>query len=198
MIHPAFVPLPAVAWIDLLNRVIDGVDDLACRGYLPHPDEPGDEWPLPPEGVIAELAGLIASCRECRRGPSALGEHWLSLQLAKWQRARPIWKCACGAAYKTVGESSRDQQFYTVTKDGLLGGQAGVVKIDGKGKVTHSGTCRRCGRPFAATVSVRSRRPMQYAAPAKARSKPAVPGPDRSQVALFDESGLTGSCGETS
>jgi hypothetical protein len=102
LVRPAFIPWAAVAWIDLLCRVMDGVDDLACRGYLVDLDPPR-KWTHPPEEAITELATLVARCRDCPRGPSALGQHWLNRQLAKWERARPALTCACGAVYKWYG-----------------------------------------------------------------------------------------------
>lgn len=195
MIRPAHVPLAAVAWIDLLNRVIDGIDDLACRGYLVDPDPP-HEWANPPGEAITELAGLVAGCSQCRRGPSALGEHWLSLQLGKWQRARPARTCACGTVYKWSGKPGHNQQFYTVTPDGLFGAPAGAIKINSKGRVTHSGACR-CGRRLAEMVSRQDARPMQYAAPGKAPGTP-EPGPAASHGALFGKDELTRPGGETS
>ena len=190
------MPLAAVAWIDLLNRVLDGVDDLACRGYLVDLDPP-HEWTNPPDEAITELAGLVASCWQCRRGPSALGEHWLNLQLGKWQRARPARTCACGAVYKWSGAPGHNQRFYTVTGDGLFGAPAGAIKVNSKGQVTHSGACR-CGRRLAEMVSRQDARPMQYAAPGKARGKPEPPGPAASHGALFGKDELTGPDGETS
>ncbi len=120
MIRPAFVPLGAVALIDLLNRVVDGADALACRGYLFDPDPP-HEWTMPPEEAFTELAGLVGGCRLCRIGPSALGDHWLNLQREKYERSLPAWRCTCGAVYKVLSEGPDHREFYEALDDGLRG-----------------------------------------------------------------------------
>jgi hypothetical protein len=87
------------------------------------------------------------------------------------------------------GAPGQDRKFYTVTKHGLYGAPAGAIKVNSKGKVTHTDACP-CGRRFVDTVSRQDARPMRYAAPGKVRGEPAPPGPGISQGALFDESGL--------
>lgn len=119
MIRPAFVPWPAVALVDLLNRVVDGADDLAAQGYLYDPDDdPDGAWVIPVEAA-AELATLIAGCWECRRGPSALAQHWLNEQLAKWERALPAWTCLCGAVFKVLRDGG--EEFYELGGYALVG-----------------------------------------------------------------------------
>lgn len=151
MIRPALVPWPAVAWVDLLNRVIDAAADLACRGYGPDPDEDG----LPLE-LAAELASLTADCKLCRIGPSALAEHWMSWKQAQYQdnyeRGLPAWTCGCGHVYK-LQASEREDQFHQVRDGGLLGSLAGRVRRDSKGKVKQSDSCPACGVPFAETAA---------------------------------------------
>ena len=53
------MPLPVVALIDVLHRAWDGVDDLACRGYL---DPDWENWQDIPLDVVIELASLAARC----------------------------------------------------------------------------------------------------------------------------------------
>jgi hypothetical protein len=154
MIRPALVPWPAVALVDLLNRVIDGADDLAARGYLFDPDPP-HEWAQDPGEAFTELAGLVAGCRLCRVGPSALGDHWLNVQGGKWERALPVWECSCGAAYKLLGELEHSPEFHLVAADGLLGDRVGWIRHDSKGKVRHSDECPGCGVQFSVTITRR-------------------------------------------
>jgi hypothetical protein len=153
--------LPGVALVDLLNRVIDGADDLAMRGYLYDPDPP-HEWAQDPGEAFTELAGLAASCRLCRTGPSSLGDHWLDLQQAKWWAKQPTMTCPCGTVYKMLGDPGGEQEFYP--DDG--GARTGFIRVNAKGKVTSSGKCP-CGRAFAETIALQNARMMQYAAPVK-------------------------------
>jgi len=173
MIRGRYLPMPAVALIDILSRVADGAGDLAAQGYLYDPDDlPG--WRSISVEVAAELATLVAECWECRRGPSGLARHWLNRQEVKYYRALPTWTCPCGKVYKPIGEPGSDQEFYEAADDGLPGGQVGVIRVNSKGKVTRSDKCPGCGQPFAATIALQLAVPMQYAAPSKARARPAA------------------------
>lgn len=156
MIRPALIPWPAVAWIDLLNRVVDGIDDLSARGYLVDPDPP-HEWAADPGEAVLELAVLAAGCSLCRTGPSALAEHWLNDQRGKWEQQQPTWTCRCGAVFKPVRMWGDDrEEFYTITPDGLLDVKIGEIRRDPKGKIRHSDPCLRCGALFAATIAART------------------------------------------
>jgi len=188
MIRPAFVPLPAVALADLLSRAADGCADLVTRGCLFDPDDPAG-WTHPPADVLAEMAGLAAGCEMCRIGPSALGDHWLELQRQKYLRALPAWTCPCGAVYEVLRDAGQefcelgddavrgpacagaarpgsDEDCWhdfcagiVSGRDCLLGARVGVIRTNARGKVTHSGACRACGRPFAGAAAPRVARP---------------------------------------
>ena len=179
MIPAAYLPMGAVALIDLLNRIVDAADDLAARGYVYDPDDdPDGAWMIPVE-TAAELATLAAGCRECRRGPSALAQHWLNQQQVKYILSQPDWTCTCGAVYKAHGGPRHGQEFYTVIEDGKGFDWAGSFGVNSKGKVTGSDPCPACGRPFAETVSVQYRLPMLSSQP---RRKTPAPSPEP----LFD------------
>jgi len=179
MIPAAFLPPAAVAFVDLFQRIVDAVDDLAAQGYVYDPDDdPDGAWMIPVE-TAAELATLAAECRECRRGPAALAQHWLNQQQVKHILSQPDWTCTCGAVYKAHGEPSHGQEFYTVIEDGTGFDWAGSFGVNSKGKVTRSDPCPACGRPFAETVSVQYRLPMLSGQP---RRKASAPPPEP----LFD------------
>ena len=181
MIRLAPALMPTVALIDLLNRVADGADELAAQGWLYDPDDPGG-WRMISVETAAELAVLAAECRECRRGPSALAQHWLNRAQVKYILSQPDLKCPCGAVYKANGEPGHSEEFYTVINDGTGYDWAGAIRVDSKGEVTHSDDCPGCGRSFAATVSLQNGLPMPRAQP---RKKTAAEVTDASQEALF-------------
>jgi hypothetical protein len=182
MMGTAYLPVGAVALIDVLWRVVDAADDLAAQGYVYDPDDdPDGAWTIPAE-TAAELAALAVGCRECRRGPSALARHWLNRQQVKYILSVPDWACTCGAVYKAHGEPGRGQEFYTVIEDGTGYHWAGSFRVNSKGKVTNSDPCPACGRPFAAAVSLQNRLPMPSARP-RAKTPPGVTGD--AQGALF-------------
>jgi hypothetical protein len=155
---PAVIPaalLPAAVLTDLLIRIVDAADDLAARGYLDGPDDdPDGAWMIPAE-TAAELAALAAGCWECRRGPSALAQHWLNREQVRYILSQPDWKCPCGAVYKAHGEPASGQEFYTVIDDGTGYDWAGSYRVNSKRKVTHSDKCPACGRPFAGPAAPR-------------------------------------------
>jgi hypothetical protein len=179
MIPAAYLPPAAVAFVDLFQRIVDAADDLAAQGYVYDPDDdPDGAWMIPVE-TAAELATLAAECRECRRGPSALAQHWLNVQQVKYILSQPDWACTCGAVYKAHGEPAHGQEFYTVIDDGAGFDWAGSFGVNSKGKVTRSDPCPACGRSFAETVSVQYRLPILSSQPRR-KTPPPPPEP------LFD------------
>lgn len=145
--------LPGVGLLDVLCRVIDGADDLACRGYGPD-FEDYDEIPAE---LVAEMASLAAECKLCRIGPGPLADHWMSWKLAqlrdKYERALPVWACDCGLRFKLEAAKDEDRLYQLLTpgRDSLLGVLAGTVRRSSKGKVTRADPCPGCGVSFAET-----------------------------------------------
>jgi hypothetical protein len=88
VIRARFVPLPAVGLADLLNRVADGTRDLSIRGYLADPVPPF-ERACDPGRRSPSWRSWRPGSELCRIGPSALGDHWLEEQRAKYLRALP-------------------------------------------------------------------------------------------------------------
>jgi hypothetical protein len=142
MSRPQFIPLPVVALIDVLHRAWDGVDDLACRGYL---DPDWENWQDIPLGAVIELASLAASCAQCRIGPSALAEHWINLKQWQYQeeheRSLPTWTCDCGHLYKVeLTRAGAPREFYEPCGDGLLGPLCAAATQPDLGECPH-GSC---------------------------------------------------------
>jgi hypothetical protein len=74
----------------------------------------------------------------------------------EYEQSLPVWSCDCGAAYKLLVQWGGQEQFYTITEDGLLGDQVGAIHRSSNGKVRQSGTCPGCGLRFADTIARRA------------------------------------------
>lgn len=85
--------------------------------------------------------------------PQAIADHWIARRRDEYERAAPVWECACGARYKCPAWRGNPEEFYHITADGLAGDLAGAVKRNSKGEATHSDDCPACGRRFADTIA---------------------------------------------
>jgi hypothetical protein len=139
----------------VLDIIEDAASILCWRGYL---DPEADE--LPAED-IAELLDIYRA-GPCERFcvwfdlPQAITDHWVARRQHEYERAAPVWECACGARYKCPAWWGNAEEFYHITADGLVGDRAGAVKRNSKGKVKQSGCCPACGRRFADTIAGRA------------------------------------------
>jgi hypothetical protein len=139
--------------------VLDIIDDAATilewHGYLdPEADELDGE-------DIAELLDIYRAgpCEHLCLWfdlPQAIADHWITRRQHEYERAAPVWECACGARYKCPAWWGNPEEFYDITADGLVGDRAGAVKRNSKGKATHSDCCPACGRRFADTIDDRA------------------------------------------
>jgi hypothetical protein len=138
----------------VMELIEDAAADLEMRGYL-DPDE--EEIPTEIVAVLLELY-LAGECNLCPGwpGPSNLAEHLIARWQIEYEQSLTVWPCACGARYKLLTEYDGPEQYYQVADDETLGGLAGVVKRNSKGKVKHSDVCPACGREFAQTGADRS------------------------------------------
>lgn len=161
--------------LTVLGMVVeDAANFLAMRCYL---DPDADEYPA---WVLAELAGIAREepcgdpiCRTIPDGflhPSAVADHFLARRQEDWERWVPVWACNCGRTFKVTRESP-GTAFYQAREDGLMGGNAGCVKVDVKGqKIKGSDACPGCGRLFADTIAGRPVTPRE-----RDREAPAEP-----------------------
>lgn len=158
MIRPAYVPWPAVALAATTALIEDAATYLAMRGSI---DPDLDEWP---DELLGQLAALAAAghCDSptCQRRltSSALADHWQWDRQAEWERSLPVWTCDCERGYKVIHADhlAGGDQYWDALPDGLLGDQAGAVRANSKGKVTHSDACPGCGVQFAVTIARRT------------------------------------------
>ena len=139
----------------VLDIIYAAADIVAWHDYLdPEADELAAE-------DIAELLDiyLAGPCQHLCLWfdlPQAIADHWIARRRNEYERAAPIWECACGAQYKCPDWWGNAEEFYHITVDGLVGDWAGAVKRNSKGKATHSDRCPTCGRRFADTIADRA------------------------------------------
>jgi hypothetical protein len=71
----------------------------------------------------------------------------------EWERACPIWTCACGSEFK-VGEHWPPRKHLYRIADGMFGELVGSVDGKGHGEERNR-DCPDCGRAFAETIARR-------------------------------------------
>jgi len=139
----------------VLDIIYAAADILSWHDYLdPEADELAAE-------DIAELLDiyLAGPCEHLCLWfdlPQAIADHWIARRRDEYERAAPVWECACGARYKCPAWWGNPEEFYHITADGLVGERAGTVKRTSKGKVKQSDCCPACDRRFADTIADRA------------------------------------------
>ncbi|HKS98932.1 MAG TPA: hypothetical protein VJT31_05315, partial [Rugosimonospora sp.] len=117
-------------------------------------DPEADEWP---DWVLAQLVALWQQgpCADCPVWNfKELAHHFMGWCQREYERALPAWTCACGAVFKVLaGGWHQVWELYRPTDDGLLGDQAGQIRLDTKGRAKRSDVCPDCHRSFAAVVA---------------------------------------------